>query len=648
MKNLVYCACLASMLLIAACADGNRNLPFPPPAPDAGWFVSENLAVIAGMAQQPTEPVDNFSARQDLKRLAANGFTRAYEFTTPYDTAFNFSIVARRAANEGTVTIALGHATAGGSVPTTGVESLTAEGIRVEAADMVYGGDWLLVGGDGFARLTLSGRILQEQELVARVSTSVRLEVVIIRIRIGAASDINIGGQGAGNPGAAVKSSTALFSSDSRQTGLPAIAVSGDRYSVAMYDGDPGAPDDFARIRRWLQLDALTGSVTGGESVAVGADTGNWRDQEICALNNVLAVATTGGGVVRAEVSLDRGGSFTIDEFLNEGVPSTGQRLVQIEIAPDYRIGVLYWRTVNVGGALHSELAMVEAVPTGFSAGNPVGYNFGQATVVYAATGTVLPVLMDLEYSVAGDLVIGYGFTEWIGWVATTYYRCAVQLAGGVLIDRAVDQEVVSWGNDPSVAVIGSGASMEIFYAYDKTTGVELRYSNNAGAGFVTVMNTNRSGDYMPSVHARMQGGKLAVDLLCLSLGAEGFELNDYRWADFMGGLGTVTRIQLTQSSATSGGTPYAGNPQGRLVTVMGRFGYDAVTHGDDVAVVIHEVTFDLGDYWSMPPTVPPPQSGGVPPPSFFGQPVLLPGMTNPVPPASPGDASQIRIVVLD
>ena len=67
MKNLVYCACLASMLLIAACADGNRNLPFPAPAPDAGWFVSENLAVIAGMAQQPTEPVDNFSARQDLK-----------------------------------------------------------------------------------------------------------------------------------------------------------------------------------------------------------------------------------------------------------------------------------------------------------------------------------------------------------------------------------------------------------------------------------------------------------------------------------------------------------------------------------------------------------------------------------------------------
>ena len=58
MKNLTYSACLASLLLIAACADGNRNLPFPLAAPDAGWFVSENLAVIAGMAQQPTETVD--------------------------------------------------------------------------------------------------------------------------------------------------------------------------------------------------------------------------------------------------------------------------------------------------------------------------------------------------------------------------------------------------------------------------------------------------------------------------------------------------------------------------------------------------------------------------------------------------------------
>src|SRR5690606_10464186 len=116
-----------------------------------------------------------------------------------------------------------------------------------------------------------------------------------VRLKIGNVSEINLAAgntQGA-RPGA---TTTDIYSSDAWQFGLPAIAVSGDRYSVVTYDGDPNSSYYVNRRRRWLQMDAATSTVTGGEAESHSLDSGFWRDQEIAALGNVLAVAYTGNG----------------------------------------------------------------------------------------------------------------------------------------------------------------------------------------------------------------------------------------------------------------------------------------------------------------------------------------------------------------
>src|SRR5690606_3700519 len=105
-----------------------------------------------------------------------------------------------------------------------------------------------------FSRVTVRGNIAAEQVLVARVPTNNGSLDIGIRVGIGAVSAINLS---PGNPQGfrAGMTTSNLFSSDSPQFGLPSLALSGDRYSVVAYDGDPDSQNYVDRNRRWLQLD---------------------------------------------------------------------------------------------------------------------------------------------------------------------------------------------------------------------------------------------------------------------------------------------------------------------------------------------------------------------------------------------------------
>src|SRR5690606_21764633 len=191
----------------------------------------------------------------------------------------------------------------------------------------------------------------------------------------------------------------------------------------------------------------------------------------------VLAVAYTGSGQVRAEVSLDRGGSFPIVQQLDPAA-DPGTRLVQMAIAPNYTLGVLYWKNVwTTSWNCSSHLMLIEAVPSAFDPNNtPTGYVWGTPTAVHNAGYDVTPLLMHLEYSQGNDLVIGYGYTSMLwnpgSWTITSSarYRCAVRQSGSQgFYDVQVDQEDNVMPCDPHVSVLGSGASLEIFYTYERT-----------------------------------------------------------------------------------------------------------------------------------------------------------------------------------
>lgn len=621
-----------------------------------GGFTTTDVTLSAGMTEIQPAQVDTLSGSVNASRFGVGSFDRVYELQTPANTDFAFNLVARGAGNWGLTRINLGHVEAGGVTQTAGAETIAANGMTLEAPGMSNAGNSVDINGDGFSRVTVRGNITTGQVLVARVPLNNGSLDIGIRVGIGNASAINLS---AGNPQGfrAGMTTSNLFSSDSPQFGLPSLALSGDRYSVVAYDGDPNSQNYVDRNRRWLQLDTTTSAVTGGEAEAQSPDSGFWRDQEAAALGNVLAVAYTGSGQVRAEVSLDRGGSFPIVQQLDPAA-DPGTRLVQIALAPDYRLGVLYWKNVwTTSSSCSSHLMLIEAVPSAFDANNtPTGYIWASPVAVHNAGYDATPLLMHLEYSQGGDLVIGYGYTSMIwnqsAWTITSSarYRCAVRQNGSQgFYDVQIDQEDNVMPCDPHVGVLGSGPTMEIFYTYERTDGVRLYHSSNSGATFQLVHTVPIPGAMQPSVHARMQGTAKRVDLLYVSPDGWGLELHDITWDDF--GVTAPVHSRITQSTAVPGGTPPSGMPQGYLITTLAWMGYDAVLKGDDVAIVFHEVTYDSYEYywaswnWSQPAGGAQAASGGgsTPPPT-----VLLPGLTGSVPAPDPNDRNQLRLAVID
>lgn len=644
-------------LMLAGCSGGDPLQGVPSGPPQSG-FTTTDVLLSAGMATIEPETSDTLSSAVDASRFGVAAFDRVYELETPAGTDFCFNIVARGSGNFGLTRLSLGHVMDQGAMPAVGIESLVAAGMTVEAPGLSNQGQLVDINGDGFARAIIRGRITAEQVLLVRAPTDGGEINIGVRLKIGNVSAINLA---AGNTQGARPGATTvdIYSSDAWQFGLPAIAVSGDRYSVVTYDGDPGSSGYVNRRRRWLQMDTGTGTVTGGDAESHSPDSGFWRDQEIAALGNVLAVAYTGNGELRAEVSLDRGATFPISDVINPN-SGWGTRLAQIAIAPDYTLGVLYWDSVQGPTGHRSRLMLMQATPTGLDPNfTPLGYTWAAPEVLHDTGTDATPLLMHFEYSQGGDIVIGYGYTTvtplpgtW-SVLTSAYFRCAVKLYGGVWTDKQLDSEDQVTPADPHVCVLGSGTGMEIFYAYEKSDGIYLLHSADAGATFQQVHHVAVEGALQPSVHARMKGAEKRVDLLYAAPDSLGMALHNVLWTDFP--ASTPTTYHLTQSTVSAGGTPPFGMPQGFSINTLAWFGYDAVLDGEDVVVVHHEMTYDAyeffwatgwGSMWQGMPAAAP--AGGA---GFMGTPppiVLLPGMTGTVPAPDPAHRNQLRVTVLD
>jgi len=665
MRKVLACV-LCLLLFVPGCYDGlfvtDTTIVT---VPWQTWFSTEDVTLAAGMSEITPAATDNLSPAVNLSRFSAGSFDRVYELETPAGQDFSFTVVARGMANFGVTRMSVGHVADNGAVPALGAESIVAGGMHLEGGGLSYNGNLVDITGDGFSRVTVRGNINTDQVLIVRVPRDNQPDLDIgVRVRIGNQSAINLPNFAAPGtrPG---MTTTPIYSSNSWYCGLPAIAVSGDRFSVVTYDGDQNTYGQ--RQRRWLQLDAQASTVTGGQAECYSDDAGGWRDQEIAARGNVLAVAYCQSGEVRAEVSLDRGASFPILQTLESSSGWGAQRLVQAAIAPDYTLGVLYWRSTGWGTSSNTSLWLAEATPTGFDVNNtPLGYTWGNPAPVHSPAADVTPLLMHMEYSQGGDLVVGYGFSvfQWVGGqrISSARFRCAVREYGMGWRDAELDREDRVMPSDPHVAVMGSGAAMEVFYTYEKSDGVHLRYSANAGLTWQTGATVAIPGAMQPSVHPRMVSGQKRVDLLYTAPVGWGQELHNLHWDDFVAGA-QGTPFALTQLTITPGGTPPTGCPQGVMIHTTAWFGYDAVIKGDQVAVVVHELNYDSYSWWgqwgapfmggwagAMPMAGAAASSGSggstyqpAPPP-----PVLLPGMGGAVAAPNVADRSVISVIVID
>lgn len=588
-------------------------------------------------------------------------FGAVYRLTTPAGEPFAFDLVAWTEGASGNAWLAIQHLTDGGVEPdpAIGIASIARAGIAPAAAGMWQNDGSLSVAGDGFARLTLQGRIEHEQVFAVRGEGGTSQLV----ISIGERSAINqVEPQAGQHPTAGVPET--IYSSDSWSFGLPTIAVSGDRTTVVAYEGDRSRPMQPGRYEMRMQHDTATGLVTGGGSVETSADGGNWRDHEIAALYNVLAVARSELDRVRVRLSFDRGATFAQEVELAVSVQQAQTRLVQLAIAADYSLAVVFWQKNVTTGEL--ELKLAEGRPVAFDVhGSPTWYQFGPAEILDTKPPIATPLISGVAWSLGGDLVIGYGASTWGprpegGWLSVTSFHCAVRPYGGQFRSTEVDREELV-GYDPSVAVLGQGASMRIFYAYEVRAGIRLATSADAGVTFAIEPTFGGAGAHNPTVLARDLAGATAVDVLFLANAPAGRELHHARWSD----LGTSARENHRLTTARMELTPpQTGRPTlygwsgpydyGLRTTQVGWLGYDAARDGDEIVVCYDEVMLDsafvcIGMYGGgFAQTTGPNGPLLWPTFSIASPPPLAPGMTLPLPPPDLAHAHQLRLVRID
>lgn len=603
------------------------------------------LALSAGL--QPLSPAQSAQVGSvDLARLGVSKVDAVYELTTPAGEAFAFNLLARGQGNAGAVRVSLAHAADGGVTPPGGVDSIRGAGVLPSGAGVVDRAPWLDARGDGFARLTLSGSIAQDQELLVQAETPRGIETALVRVRVGARSPINVETQ-SGAPAPFVLEQRTLYSSDSWMFGLPTCATSGDRTSVVVYEGDEGNMWSPNRYEMRLQVDGQ-GNVTGGAQSESSPDAGNWRDHELAALFNVLALAHAGDEDVSVRLSFDRGATFAQEVKLHTGLAQGRTRLVQTAMAADYTLAVLFWRQ---GADDKSELVLVEGGPDSRdTSGSPTSYAFGPQVVVFRAPGDVTPAIMGAAYSQGGDLVIGYGFTQALppapnqpGFQSRSEFRCAVRLFGETsFFDSQVDEDI-SISFDPEVALVGQGAGLNVLYAYETSGGVRLRRSQDAGRSFGAPAQLGDRSANLPSVLAAQVAGVTRVDLLWLEQRDLGQELRLARWDDFDAGAGPAV-YSLTTATQVTGPNGFP------TLTGLAWLGYDACLAGDDVVIVYHETTQDAVTPIAAPAMGAPQgalasAAGGfqaaTPPP-------LAPGLTTPLAAPNPAHRHQLKLIRLD
>jgi hypothetical protein len=612
------------------------------------------LVVAAGSVSVEPADQDRVSETVDLSRISAGGIAAVYELTTPANREFAFDLISRADGNSGPVQISVCHAADAGSAPAGGIESLGEVGIIVNATGATRSGLWIDSSGDGFARCTVRGTIDAEQVLACRVDDGERGGTVLIRIRIGVESEINLAaGTGGDYPGVLVERT--LYSSDSWQFGLPTIAVSGDRTSVVVYEGDRADPNLPTRFELRMQYESATHQVTGGGSRETSADWGNWRDHEIAALFNVLARVHSGSEHATLRISFDRGATFAQNEVLGNTVNRGSARLATIAMAADYTLSVFFWQSSAGGG---TDLLMVEGRPSSFDTTNsPTQYAFGAPRVLRHVTADVTPTIFGAAYSDGGDLVVGYGYSvmernDFGGVTTITSFRCAVRLFGeAVFRDVLVDEDEII-GKDPSVALVGNGETMRIYYAYEGRAGALLRVSNDAGRSWSPAITIGEPSSHLPTVIARDK----KVDVLYLTYTERGLELGMQHWDDFDTGVSQDYRL-TTATRTDDGGAPlplpnsplFAPAP-GHRVTELSWFGYDAVRDGDDIVIVYDEHTYN-GYFWIADIALGAPDiafpTGGAQGDAFLpvDPPPLAPGMTESLAEPDPEHAHQLKLL---
>jgi hypothetical protein len=627
------------------------------------------LVVAAGMLPIDPAPVDNVSRIVDLGRLELTGVTQVYEMTTPEGEPFSFDLLTRGEGNEGQVRVSLAHAADDGVAPAGGPETLGFAGIVPTANGASGHEEWFDAFGDGFARITVSGAIETDQVLAIECETPDGDVTALIRVRIGPESPINVAPRGSTDYAGVLDLDT-IYSSNSYQFGMPVCAISGDRTTIVTYEGDGSDPYRYDRYELRLQHDRTTDLVTGGASQESNPDYGNWRDHEVAALFNVLALVHCGSSEVTLRLSFDRGATLGQTATLARAGPDGATHLAAIEMAADYTLAVAFWQS-HPGGA---ELLLVEGHASQFDGGgSPTRFAFDAPRVLYATDGDVSPVIMGVTWSSGGDLVIGYGFTtfEWndttFETTVTTQFRCAVRLFGGDFSDRLLEEDVTV-ARDPSVAVSGEGATMRIFYAYEGRDGVRMRTSDDAGATWSAPMLLDDPFSYLPTVIARTQDGALRVDLLFLTYAGVGTELHLRHWDDF--GTTAAEDYRLTEATMEGdfndpGPSPLPVPPPGGIgampfapdevpvITQIAWFGYDATLDGDDIVVVLDEERSEpfavmvLGDDIRGAAE----DGAGAPAAGDFeaaDPPPLAPGLTQPVPAPDPAHRHQLKLMRID
>ncbi len=627
---------LALAVFFVSCDPQRGNGGGDPPAP----VLAQLLVTTSTNVVEPSNQAA--PAGLDAGRLGGTRFAATYRLTTPADEPFSFDLVSWREGAAGAASIEVAHVRDGERSPATG-DSLIEAGIQLQGPGLVAVEGGVVANGDGFARVTLQGRIKADQVIAVDVGDA----VTIVVVQIGPRSGINRPDSEEGSE-ASVVDRRVIYSSDSPMFGLPTVAVSGDRTSVVCYEGGGGI-GNVSRYELRLQHDAATNAVTGGGSVELSPDTGGWRDHEIAALFNVLAVVRAETSGVSVRLSFDRGATFAQEVQLPTGTVQS--RLVQCAMAADYSLAVAYWQASASGESL--DMCLVEGAPVAFdTTGSPTWFAFGAPTVVRSMPSNSTPLTTGIAWSDGGDLVVGYGATwfepgsGWT-WENQTEFRCAVRRYGEPMEDTLVDQQRII-AMDPTVAVLGHGATMQVFYAYEVQGGVRLAVSSDGGRTFAPGAHWGQMGDHLPTVFARKIGGQTRVDVLFLAPRSEGCELHRARWLDWP----TSAREdeELTKArfeSVDPGSGIWAGAPgAGLRSTQVGWLGYDATLDGDQIVVAYDEVTQESIFWWPVF------MGGGwVSTTATFGAaapPPLAPGMTEPVRPVSADDSHQLFLLRLN
>ncbi|MFM7295866.1 MAG: hypothetical protein ACKO4Q_01415 [Planctomycetota bacterium] len=632
---------------LVACGGGSSDDGTPSPEVQR-LLVTAGTTVLAPTIASP--------AAEDVQALNGARIDAYYRLSTPADEPFQFELVTWGAPG-GADFVTVRHLRDGATATAADGFSLARAGVQPSGQGLAGSGDAIFASGDGFCRLTLQGRITEEQSF--SVSTSGE-SVVVVEVEIGSASDINrVPGVEPEPP--SVLSRDAIYSSSSWQFGLPTVARSGDRTSIVCYEGDRQQANTVTRYEQRLQHDAQTGAVTGGAEALQSADSGYWRDHEVAALFNVLAVVRSEADGVRARLSFDRGATFAQDVPLLPGFAPA--RLVQMAMAADYTLAVAAWRQQADGTGV--EFVVVEGSPAAYDGnGSPTWFAFGAPTVLHTVDLEVAPLSTGIAWSDGGDLVVGYA-ANWFesvpggAWSSTTEFRCATRLWGGAWQQAEVDREDM-FGMDPTVAVRGQGETLQIFYAYEVRDGLRLATSDDGGLAWNLAASFGQPGDHLPTVFVRdgAAPGVAKVDVLYLATRAAGTELHRASWAEW--GVSARVDEALTRASFVANAfVPQPGMPPGLSLpfvlatTQVGWLGYDALLHGDELVIAYDEVTMDavqccLGILTSFPDANA--NAGGGAPaygPNFnpATPPPLAPGLTEPMPSADAGHLHQLKLL---